>query len=302
MVTATYNWSSVLRCAIASVQAQNFADWEMVIVGDACTDDTEDVVRSMGDARLRWFNRGENTGSQALPNNDGIAMARGRYIAYLGHDDLWHPTHLAALVARIEETGADVVYAPAMWVGPAENPIRAVTGLEPPDTDQSHLEVPPSSAMHRRELFEAVGAWRDYRTISDYPDREFLGRVWRHNRSCAVTREFTVFKFPSAWREMSYRDRPSQLQVDYLHRMSAEPSFLHDEMLATLAVLGRRPAGGYNTGPSGRVVAELRRARGLPEQELPPAPGRYRARMLVRHSLHPAKRLAVALLRWIERL
>src|SRR3954451_14682502 len=49
VVTATYNWSSVLRCAIASVRAQDYPRWEMVVVGDGCTDDSEEVVRGFAD-------------------------------------------------------------------------------------------------------------------------------------------------------------------------------------------------------------------------------------------------------------
>lgn len=300
VVTATYNWSSVLRYAIASVQAQEFAAWEMVIVGDACTDDTEALVRSMHDGRLRWFNREENSGSQGLPNNDGIALARGRYVAYLGHDDLWHPSHLAALVSRAEETGADLIYAPAMWIGPPENPIRMVTGFMPPAGHQRFLDVPPSSVMHRRELAAAVGGWRDHRTISEYPDRDFIGRIWQHSGNFAATEEFTVFKFPSAWREMSYRDRPSQIQADYLRRMSEDSKFMHDEMLATIAAIGQRAPGGPNRGLPGRGVAHLRSLRGLAPQALPPAPLSYRARHFMRRLGRPAKRLAIRLLRRLE--
>jgi glycosyltransferase involved in cell wall biosynthesis len=53
VVTATYNWSSLLRHAITSVQRQTLTDFEMIIVGDACTDDSGEVVAAMNDGRLR---------------------------------------------------------------------------------------------------------------------------------------------------------------------------------------------------------------------------------------------------------
>jgi glycosyltransferase involved in cell wall biosynthesis len=49
VVTATYNYSSVLRQAIASVRAQDYPRWEMIVVGDACTDDSAEVVASFRD-------------------------------------------------------------------------------------------------------------------------------------------------------------------------------------------------------------------------------------------------------------
>ena len=75
VVIATYNWSEVLRWAIRSVRGQSYPHWELIVVGDRCTDDSEAVVESFGDPRIRWHNRERNAGSQSLPNNDGIAMA-----------------------------------------------------------------------------------------------------------------------------------------------------------------------------------------------------------------------------------
>src|SRR5262249_43894876 len=118
IITATYNWSSVLRYAIESVRWQTFTDFELLVVGDGCTDDSEAVVTSFDDPRISWTNLPENSGSQATPNNAGLTMARGAYVAYLGHDDLWLPNHLAALVDAIERAEADVAYTLAAMIGP----------------------------------------------------------------------------------------------------------------------------------------------------------------------------------------
>jgi glycosyltransferase involved in cell wall biosynthesis len=89
VVTATYNRSNVLRYAVESVLAQSFRDWEIIVIGDACTDDTAAVVASYEDSRIRFTNLERNFGEQSGPNNAGFAISRGRYIAYLNHDDLW---------------------------------------------------------------------------------------------------------------------------------------------------------------------------------------------------------------------
>ena len=105
VILSTYNWSSVLRLAIETVLWQTMRrDFELLVVGDGCTDDSAEVVQSFGDARIRWHNLASNSGSQSGPDNAGLAMARGRYVAYLGHDDVWYPTHLATLV---ESTAKD---------------------------------------------------------------------------------------------------------------------------------------------------------------------------------------------------
>ena len=103
----------------------------MIVVGDACTDDSEDVVRGIGDERVRWENLERNSGSQSVPNNRGIALARGEYIAYLGHDDLWHPQHVAHLVTAIEGSGSGLAIATTLALGPPGSNVRALVTTIP---------------------------------------------------------------------------------------------------------------------------------------------------------------------------
>ncbi|MEL7342884.1 MAG: glycosyltransferase family A protein, partial [Bacteroidota bacterium] len=96
VIIPTYNYSSVLRCAIESVLLQTMTDFELWVIGDGCTDNSEQVVSDFKDPRIFWHNLPQNTGDQSTPNNWALDHARGDYIAYLGHDDLWLPNHLAA--------------------------------------------------------------------------------------------------------------------------------------------------------------------------------------------------------------
>jgi glycosyltransferase involved in cell wall biosynthesis len=176
VVISTFNWSSVLRYAIASVLAQSFADFELLVVGDCCTDDSEAVVKSFDDPRIRWHNLAEHAGGQFGPSNRGVALARGRYIAYLGHDDLWHRDHLAVLVDAIESHQADLVFAITEEIGPPAMPTRGLLGLAPKGVYEWSLWAPPSSWLHRRDLVERVGPWRDSRTIVLTTDWDLLNR------------------------------------------------------------------------------------------------------------------------------
>ena len=103
VVTATYNRSGILPLALRSLQLQTFTEWEAWVVGDGCTDESEAAVAALGDPRIHWTNLPANSGSQAIPNNEGIRRARGQYIAYLSHDDLWLPWHLEGLLQCIDE-------------------------------------------------------------------------------------------------------------------------------------------------------------------------------------------------------
>lgn len=299
VVTATYNWSSVLRHAITSVQNQTLADLEMIIVGDGCTDDSGDVVASMNDGRLRWHNRTENSGSQGLPNNDALAMARGRYVAYLGHDDLWYPTHLATMVDTIEKTGADLAYALTLLLGVEGHPYRVLRGFEPPGGHRRDVFLPPSSILHRRELGLEVG-WRDYHEMAQAPDADFVCRLWDASGRFASTGRLTVFKFPSTSRPNSYVLKPSHEQADFLAGMATEPDFIERELLATLedvavpllVAKGRKP---------GELVTLYRQRRGLEAAPAVPGPDlRTRAWRALRRRSRPAKAAMRRLAAWIE--
>lgn len=103
VIVATYHRPKLVELAIQSILNQDFTDFEVLVVGDNCTDDAEQVVASFNDKRVRWLNLKERVGNQAGPNNEGLRQAKGKYIAYLGHDDLWFPWHLSNLVQTLQK-------------------------------------------------------------------------------------------------------------------------------------------------------------------------------------------------------
>jgi GT2 family glycosyltransferase len=80
IIMATYNRSNILAYTIQSVLWSTYKDWELLVVGDSCTDDTEEVVASFEDPRVSFINLERNFGEQSGPNNEGFRRARGRYI------------------------------------------------------------------------------------------------------------------------------------------------------------------------------------------------------------------------------
>jgi len=269
VVTATYNWSEVLRWAIRSVRAQSYPRWEMIVVGDACTDDSGEVIASFEDPRIRWHNRDRNAGSQSQPNNDGIALARGELVAYLGHDDLWTPDHLSRLVAAQRAASADVAFAISEVIGPPGSGMRNLSGLKSNGYEGGHL--PPSALLHRRSLPERIGGWRDYREIEQPPDTEILERALAAGASFACSWALTCFKLPSAMRRNSYVERPSFEQEELMRRMRRERAFQLRELGRAVASRVRHPltdphSFGPQIGPGagrGAQVREARRIRGL---------------------------------------
>ena len=95
IITPTYNSERFIAETIVSVQAQTYQDWEMIIVDDCSTDKTAEIVASFQekDSRIKYFYNSTNKGS-ALSRNLALQKAKGKWIAFLDSDDIWHPEKL----------------------------------------------------------------------------------------------------------------------------------------------------------------------------------------------------------------
>jgi hypothetical protein len=198
VVVATFNSRLTLACALDSVRRQTFADFEVWVVGDACTDGSDTVVAALGDPRFHWTNLAWNSGSQAGPNNEGLRRARGRFVAYLGHDDLWLPWHLETLVETASSEDAAFVHGLGVLLGPD---FVATSG--PPRrgaTYHGHC-VPPTNWLVERALLERIGPWREPGSLGRPVDLDVLFRIAASGVRIACVPRLTTIKFPSAlWR------------------------------------------------------------------------------------------------------
>ena len=95
IITPAFNSEKYIAETILSVQAQTYQDWEMIIVDDASTDKTAEIVSAFQekDSRIRYFYNSTNKGS-AYSRNLALQNAKGKWIAFLDSDDTWHPEKL----------------------------------------------------------------------------------------------------------------------------------------------------------------------------------------------------------------
>ena len=95
IITPTFNSERFIAETIRSVQAQTYQDWEMIIVDDCSTDKTAEIVASFQekDSRIKYFYNSTNKGS-AFSRNLALQNAKGKWIAFLDSDDIWHPEKL----------------------------------------------------------------------------------------------------------------------------------------------------------------------------------------------------------------
>lgn len=182
IVVATYNRPQTLLRAIASARAQTHSRWTMLVIGDACTDDTGERVESLGDPRVRFINLPERFGEQAGPNSVGAALAETALVAFLNHDDLWLPDHLERAVAQIG--AADLYWSASAWFegrGPRDDLAFFFAAPQPQSNFdaayESWLAIEPMSAwVCRRSLIGRLGpmalsSQTALRPIQDYAIR-----------------------------------------------------------------------------------------------------------------------------------
>jgi glycosyltransferase involved in cell wall biosynthesis len=237
---AVYNRSRHIVPTIKSVLQQTFADFELLLVGDGCTDDTAEMVRPFLSERVIWRNLAPGAGNQYAANNAAIEMARGRYIAYLGHDDLWAPGHLAALQRTfLAHPDAWVAASGCICYGPPGSGRHQVSGLFSGDEAKFQFFFPPSSIAHRAELTRTIGPWRAPDTVKAPVDADLLLRAAHAGLTFASTGEISVHKFATGGRYLAYAKQDSQEQTLTL-RMMAEPGFesFVAEILAHAARMG----------------------------------------------------------------
>jgi glycosyltransferase involved in cell wall biosynthesis len=101
IVIPTYNRAAFIKQAIDSVCGQTFQDWELIVVDDASTDHTSDLLNSYSDDRIVVLRNAVNM-ERSASRNKGIEAAKGTYICFLDSDDYYLPNHLEILHRQIE--------------------------------------------------------------------------------------------------------------------------------------------------------------------------------------------------------
>lgn len=169
VIIPTYNRAAYLPEALASVRAQTFKDYEIVVVDDGSTDSTADLLA--GDADVRYI-ACEHAGVAAARNR-GVAEAQGEFIAFIDSDDLWLPEKLERQVSYLDaHPDAQLVF--CEYKNYFDNPNLAD---EPAAAAllQVHIQEYLASALIRASVFDAAGCFQEGLAIGE--DTEWTQRL-----------------------------------------------------------------------------------------------------------------------------
>jgi len=192
----THNHAETLRHAVASVQAQTLQDFEIFIVGDGASDETRECVVALmkEENRIRFFDFPKGPRKGEIHRHAALTEATGRFVAYLGDDDLWLPGHLTTVEDLLSEAdfgntlhiGLDAQGAPFALAADLNDPAFRRRMLT-----EFYNRFDFTFGCHTLEAYRRLPyGWRT--TPSDFPWtdlymwRQFLAEPWCRARSAFV--------------------------------------------------------------------------------------------------------------------
>jgi len=184
VVVPTHNRPEMLAETLASVQAQTFVDYEIIVVSNGESPEMRgqsQAVTTLVDAR--WFALDE--GNVSAARNFGIARAKGEWIAFLDDDDLWLPHKLERQVTEAHRTRADMISADYIEFYPDGRQLRRQARLiegwtHVQATNHQYFWALPSAVMVRKVALDAVGGFDS--ALRYCEDNDLWRRIsWRHS-------------------------------------------------------------------------------------------------------------------------
>jgi glycosyltransferase involved in cell wall biosynthesis len=181
VIMPVYNGADYIGQAIESVLAQDYPDFEIVIVDDGSTDNTRQVIQGYPDERIRYF-RQENGGVSSA-RNFGIRNAAGRFIMPLDADDMMAPAFITKHLEEFERhPDADLVYSDVLLIDQAGQPIKVLKA--PEYRDRRHLirdlfraghPIVPFRLGIRRSVFDRIGFYDETLLVGE--DYDMIRRL-----------------------------------------------------------------------------------------------------------------------------
>jgi glycosyltransferase involved in cell wall biosynthesis len=170
-VIRTYNRAALLPQAVESILNQTYENFELIILDDCSTDNTEDVVNKYmnNDSRIRYIKQKVNSGT-GKGFNTANANARGKYVAYLDDDDKWLPDKLEKQVKYFESCGPSVGFVTGgvqYWNSDEGKQLHQWIPSYKGDvywsslSTSGHIFGPPSVIMIRKDVLEDIGDFRE---------------------------------------------------------------------------------------------------------------------------------------------
>ena len=195
VIMPTYNHARFIGKAVESVLGQSYPDLELIVVDNHSKDATEEIVRSFGDARVKYV-KFFNNGVIAASRNHGLRLAGGEFSAFIDSDDLWLPAKLEKQAAALgSDPGAAMVYSRYRTIAgeTVSGPVLPKDGRCPGgeifrDIYLRHF-IACSGVLVRREVLDRTGFFDEAPALTAAEDTDLWLRVAAEGRILCASEE-----------------------------------------------------------------------------------------------------------------
>lgn len=178
IIVPTYNRGYIIKNVLQSILNQTYTEFELLVVDDASTDQTKEVVCAMEDDRIA-YHRMEQNGGPSAARNYGIWKARYDYIAFGDSDDFWHTDKLYRQMEVLTDAGEDIGFCyhkiryqmgeNQYAILPSEKiPAEKKAGNIFAQLLEDNMVACPSLLVRRKCVMEAGGFDTDLKALEDY--------------------------------------------------------------------------------------------------------------------------------------
>lgn len=192
VVIPTYNRLALVQQAIASVIAQTYTNWELIIVDDGSDDGSSEAIVSMNDTRIKVMGM-QHLGNIAALRNTGVKAGSGSWLAFLDSDDLWIPQRLETQLLILLQEGKRWGYGGFELMNKEMHAIPNKAGIYRPISGWIAKEVLATEAsvsigalMLERTLFEEVGGFNKDAAFLYREDYELVIRLALKSEASAI--------------------------------------------------------------------------------------------------------------------
>jgi len=202
VIIPTYNRAHLIGKSIKSVLNQTYQDFEIIVIDDGSTDNTEETVKSFNNFKIRYICHTNNQGV-SVARNTGIRASRGKYIALLDSDDKWLPEKLDKQIktfkSELPEVG--VVYSNVLYIDESGknmnklgNP-KKVEGYIYEDLLGENYVGTSSTLLIKKECFNRVGLFDDL--LKAQQDWDMWVRIAKYYRFALIKIPLVKYRFHS---------------------------------------------------------------------------------------------------------
>lgn len=186
IIIPTYNRAHIIGRAINSVRNQTYQKFEIIIVDDHSTDNTEKIIRKIKDPRIHFIRQNKNYGP-AVARNVGIKAAKGDFIAFLDSDDEWMPSKLEEEMKILLNARSHIAFV-------SSNSLRLIGNIKILARVKKNRKFPIGnsliSTLFRRNVFNEIGFFdKNLRCLEDW---DMFIRITRKYGFLTINKQLTL--------------------------------------------------------------------------------------------------------------